>query len=220
MTMKEFFFQPGQFWSNENKAWKRSTVTEHGVFLRSCCSDMWGSQRYSVLPAVMWHLYAHQFWETIEVSDFMGCQRTDGDQVIQSPAGVDHHLSGGLCLKAVSGQLGDQDAHHDPRWQDKEWGQMCLDYLWMWKSECCLVLKSSGDIYRVTPDHSTPPGFTLTTWYSNNSQTWLPVLYIPHVNAAPPPIAVPKGILHVHVCKTNPESIGRYFRAQWKLTHE
>lgn len=56
-------------------------------------------------------LDAHQFREAVEVTNVPGCLGTFGNQVIKGSTDVDHHLTGGCCLKAVTGQLGHQNIH-------------------------------------------------------------------------------------------------------------
>lgn len=63
------------------------------------------------LPVVMGCFDGHEFRNAIKIGDVPGCKGSKGDQVVQGPTDVDHHLTGRAFLKAVIWQFGHQNFH-------------------------------------------------------------------------------------------------------------
>lgn len=64
------------------------------------------------LPVIVGRFDAHEFRNAIKIGDVPGCKGGAGDQVVQGPTDVDHHLTGRSFLKAVIWQFGHQDFDH------------------------------------------------------------------------------------------------------------
>lgn len=57
-------------------------------------------------------LDADQLGQAVEKGNVPGCQGAAGDQVVEGPAYVDHHLAARRFLVAIFGQLRHQNLHH------------------------------------------------------------------------------------------------------------
>lgn len=55
---------------------------------------------------------ADQFGQAVKEGDVPGSHGAAGHQVIENTADVDHHLTRGILLVAITGQLGHQVVYH------------------------------------------------------------------------------------------------------------
>lgn len=80
----------------------------------------------------MGRLDANQFWQSMEIWNVAGCKGTGGDQVIESPTYVDHHLAGWCFLMTIPGQLWHQNLHHISSCKDRKCERCAFVPTWTW----------------------------------------------------------------------------------------